>query len=204
MLFRSAVPIEKTVTVGVVILRNKTQATGGTPVIAQPVVEKDLVIAQERYAQAGIRLSWSISTEDPPSGVDLSNGLTEYTSNTPTAEEKALFDGLATVATNDIQVFYVNFLSPAPGSTGESFSPAQFNGVAVARYTNNLVISATTKGFSTLPHELGHLLLNTGGHEGDSKNMMYGVVDNVNRLLAKKRFRLDQQNTMHSNSNLVK
>lgn len=198
---KTPVPVEKTTSLSVVILR---QTVGGSPVISQTAVENDLKIAQERYAQVGIKLAWTINTDDPPNGVVLADGLTEFTGNTPTAEEKALFDGLGTPATNDIHVFYVNFFSPAPGSTGEAFPPSYFSSSADASYTNNLVISATLKGFSTLPHEIGHILLNDASHEPDSKNLMYGTVDNVNRLLAKKRFRPDQETKMHSNTNLVK
>lgn len=163
---RKPVPVEKTASLSVVILR---QTAGGTPVIGQPAVEDDLKVCQERYATIGVKLSWSITTADPPAGVDLSNGLTEYSGNTPTSEEKALMDGLGTSATTDFHVFYVNSLSD--GSLGESFSPSQFSQLADQRYTNNVIIPAN-RSFFAPPHELGHIFLNDGSHPANRMNLM--------------------------------
>jgi hypothetical protein len=195
---RTPVPVEKTVTFGVVILRNKAQASGGTPVLPQADVETDLKIAQERYAQMGIKLAWSISIADPPPGVDLSDGLTEYTSNTPTPEEKSLLDGLATAADNDMQAFYVNFMSQS--SYGESFSKGQFTNAADVKYTGNVVVSSTRRSY-VLAHELGHILTNTGNHHPETINLMHQWVGASTGALISEAKRLDaqQQQIMRAN-----
>jgi len=187
------VPVEKTVNFGVVILR---QSTGGAPVIAQTTVEQDLKVAQERYAQAGIKLSWLISIADPPAGVDLSDGLTEFTTTTPSAEESALLtSSLATSTTDDLHIFYVNHLAPAPGSFGEAFPEAIF-GV----FGGNMIVSSTRMPF-TLPHELGHILRNDNGgpqtHSADPFHLMRGGgTSATNRLGASKRVTVNDESTM--------
>jgi hypothetical protein len=194
---KTPVPVQKTVNFEVIILR---QAAGGAPVIDQADVENDLKIAQERYAQTGIKLTWSINISDPPAGVDLADGLTEFTSNTPTVEEKALFDGLGTASSNDIQVFYVNFLHPAPGSKGEAFPPSYFSLPNDAQYTNNVVMSASQRGPFTLPHELGHILLNDESHDSESIRLMRNGTSLTNGLSESKRISSSQEQTMQGSS----
>ena len=193
------VPIGKTVNIGVVILRNKSQMSGGTPVVAQGDVEQDLKLGNERYAQAGIKLSWTISAEDPPAGVDLSNGLTEFTApGAPSAEESSLLtSSLATATTADLQVFYVNNFAPAPGSAGEAFPEAAFTGPL----GGNVIISAARKPF-TLPHELGHILKNddgvsnNGGHSSDPIHLMRSGTSTINTLGASKRLTTSEATTV--------
>jgi hypothetical protein len=192
---KAPVPVEKTVSIGVVILRNKAQAAGGTPVIAQADVEQDLKRGNERYAQAGIKLSWTISTEDPPAGVDLSDKFDEYPQpGSPTAEETALFNAPFVTATqDDIQVIYVNELSS--GSAGEAFWKAAFN----APLSDNVIMSAQRKPF-TLPHELGHVLENSGNHVAPTINLLRSGTSAIDRLGASKRVTPTQEQTFRGSS----
>lgn len=70
------------------------------------VVLRDVRIANERYAQVGMRISATIRVEDPPAGVNLEDGrLDEYPDPAHlTDEEKALFNGLATESTDDVDL----------------------------------------------------------------------------------------------------
>jgi hypothetical protein len=163
---KTPVPVEKTTSFSVVLLR---QTAGSAAVITQAAVESDLKLCQERYSTVGVKLSWTITTADPPAGVNLSNGLTEFSSNTPTIEEKALMDGLGTPSTSDFHVFYVNSLSN--GSLGEAFPPSYFSQAADQKYTNNVIIPAN-RSFFAPPHELGHIYLNDGSHPPDRINLM--------------------------------
>ncbi|MEI6736612.1 MAG: hypothetical protein WCL31_06820, partial [Actinomycetes bacterium] len=191
---KTPIPVKKTVTLGVVILRNKALLNGGVPVILQADVEADLKIAQERYAQTGIKLEWSITTEDPPAGVNLVDGLSEYSApGSPTSEETALFDGTFVTATqDDIQVIYVNNFSPAPGSSGEAFWRAAFS----APLSDNVIISASGRKPFTLAHEVGHLLENSGNHVSSTVNLLRSGTSTSNSIGASKRLTDAQTQTM--------
>ncbi|MEO5915685.1 MAG: hypothetical protein ABIS50_15735 [Luteolibacter sp.] len=193
---KAPVPVKKTVTLGVIILRNKAQSLGGTPLILEDAVESQLKIALERYAQTGIKLEWSISTQDPPVGVDLSDGLSEFIDiGTPTSEEIALCNGpFVTAALDDVQVIYLNKLSPA-GSIGETFISAGFG----APVSDNIIITQEAGPF-TLAHELTHLLENTGAHTATTINLRRLGVSVENKIGASKRLTMEQGEQMKKSS----
>ena len=96
---------------------------------------------------------------------------------------------LGTSTTDDIQVFYVNYLK---SSVSEAFREAVFpaplgeNIIAAAKYTPG--------GGYPLPvhfqvaHELGHLLLNDGLHPSNTYQIMRSGASTDNTLGAAKRF----------------
>lgn len=187
----------RTVTFSIFILRNKPLASGGTEVISQASVQGDLALANQQYGQICVKLSAAISIVDPPAGVDLSDGLDEFTvAGVPTAEEKALLDGLATASTADIQMFWVNSLSN--GSRGEAFIPQSSTG-ANAKYANNEIVSNSRTPF-TLGHELGHVLLNEGAHHGTQTNLMRNSTSPANAVDASKRLDTTQETTIRSHA----
>jgi hypothetical protein len=186
---KTPVPVEKTVPLAVVILR---ESAGGPPVIAQATVETDLRIAQERYAQVGVRLSWAISINDPPPGVNLTDGsLDEFSvPQSPTAEEIALITGLGTPKTDDLHVFYVNQLSS--GSFGEAF----IESITPSPIGENVIISSSRRPF-TLPHELGHVLKADGNHVSNVFQLMRGSGTSATNVLgASKRLNVPEQTTI--------
>jgi hypothetical protein len=193
------VPAEKTVTVNVVILRNKSLVTGGVAVISELAVNAEFKEVNERYAQAGIRITHNLSTVDPPLGVDLSDGLTEFIAvGSATAEEHSLITGAGTATTDDIHVFYVNHLT---SSFGEVFREAVFP----APLGENIIAGAETTpgggGTSSVhfnvAHELGHLLKNDGSHPYNPYQLMRGGgTSATNTLGASKRFLVDEITTM--------
>jgi hypothetical protein len=198
---KTPVPLKKTVNFSVVILR---QTVGGSPVVAQPAVESDLRIAQERYAQVGIKLTWSISIADPPAGVDLTDGLLVAGGDLATMrkvapEARVLIGSLGTAATNtDIHLFYVNVV--------DAFGSAGNRGVALAdywfdasedTYLYNCFVAASRAPF-TVPHELAHLLADEA-HHSSSYNLLKNGTSPTNTLDASKRLDTTQESKMQSN-----
>ncbi len=125
------------------------------------------------YAPVGIlfKIEGKIQTVDPPAGVDLSNGLDEFTRYDDkgkaimTTEEKALLgdDKLRTPTDDDIEVYYVNYLSingKPPGHSAEAFEASN---VPDAKYADSIISRGAT-AYTTLAHEIGHVLMDAGGH----------------------------------------
>jgi hypothetical protein len=126
----------------------------------------DVAFANTILCQCGIELnivggeSWATNLMDkiPPN-----NSLNEYSSpGSPTAEEVEMLShhpgGQA------IHMYFVPALSA--GSEAESFWSSGFptvnNGVAVADYARNCAVA----------HEIGHVLLDDGGHHPNKDNLM--------------------------------
>ncbi len=150
------VPVEKAVDVTTVILRDKPQAAGGVELISQTVVTSFWKIANERYAQRGVRLNVThAGVKDPPTGVDLSPPGLNVTDSSGadllagngivSQESKDLITGLGTGASSaDIHVFYVNTLTvagfPAGGAAIADFAFA----ASEDTFTYNVVLSNPT------------------------------------------------------------
>ena len=173
------VPVVKRLKLHVNILKDQP-GPAGQPVV--PDVAGDLRAINERFAQMGIKVEATVDAPvDPPAGVDLSDGLTEYPDLVGgaipmTDEEKALLGtaALRTVADDDVEVYFVNALSNR--SYGEAFWAA---GVPDAKYKNSVVIQSTREAFWILAHEVGHVLLNSGDHFNGAnvnQNLMKGKV----------------------------
>lgn len=183
--YRLPGPAERTVEVNIVILR---ETVGGATVFGAGISDVDAIakveafwrIAQERYAQVGINLDYSIVVRDPPAGVNLADGLLVSAHNTlQTAlppESKALIDALGTKGNpNDIHVFYVKQLRG--GTSVDKFAgglalPEYIFNSLDPDYSYNIFIdgpdsnTSLTRGGYVAAHELGHLLRDAR-HEGD-------------------------------------
>lgn len=131
-------------------------------------IADDLKNGNDVLCQCGIELvdaggeSWVTTLMDrtPPAGV-----LNEYTvSGTPTGEESELL-AHQPGGTGAVHVYYVPSLSS--GSRGESFAASQFPLV-----TNHAVVISDAAAVDTFAHELGHVLLDDGGHHGNADNLM--------------------------------
>ena len=162
--------VQKVVKVHVTILRNKALADGGEGVVKAEIAAADLLRANEQYAQVGIRLVGTFQTIDPPAGVDLSNGLAEFTRVDAagdvvlTAEEVALMvPANRTAALDDIELYYVNYLSGT--SRGEA---VHFSTAPAPRFEDSVIISADAMAAVpgrerfVVAHEIGHILLDAG------------------------------------------
>ena len=173
---RETVPVVKVVKLHVNILRDKKMADGGVAVVAQAVAEGYVAKANEIYAQVGIRFAATYITVDPPTdaGVDLSDGLTENEGKADlqgklimSDEEKALLGDtgvakLRTTALDDIEVYFVNYLAPKDNKTqGESFTAAL---VPAGKYNDSVILSSDAMVYTTLAHEIGHVLMDRMGH----------------------------------------
>ena len=198
---KTPVPVEKKVTLNIIIM-NLT--VGGAPVIQQTDVENDLKIAQERYAQVGIKLKWSTNIKDSPAGVDLTDGLLVASGNPATMrkvspEARNLIGAWGTTSPQaDISVFYVNIV--------DAFGFAGNRGVAIADYwfdasegiyLNNCFVAASRRPF-TLPHELAHLLADES-HHSSTYNLLKDGTSTTNSVGASKRLEVSQESKIQSN-----
>lgn len=187
--------------------------------VAQPQKIADEIEAmKERYAQAGIQANVVTVQKDIPAGVDLSNGLqipdlpaVGAPPQEPTilAEEMALMNGVATAATNDIEIIYVPRISDVSTPTEESalgyaYNPSKFTNQAHTKYHNTMFVSATAKLY-VQAHELGHILLDDESHSthgaDDTSNLMLLNVNqgNLTTLNASKRLTQEQETKMYTN-----
>jgi len=144
---------EKTVTVDV------TYLAGGSTSLGSHLAKANTVYSQAKVKVAsGKEMTLNEADSKKILGEDLV--LKEYDSpDSPTAEELELLKVNRTGG--KITMYYVKALSQ--GSIGEAFFPGagQVPGFVYASPTSR-----------TWPHELGHVLLNDGGHPGDPKNFM--------------------------------
>jgi len=165
-----------------IILRDKPLADGGTEVVSVAEAESWLAVANERYAQTGIELTWSTpAIHDPPSGVNLvdSDKLLVRQSSALVylaSEAKALVDNLGTTGNiSDIHIFFVGELriGSAP-AVGSSVAEYYYHNSENA-YLYNIFIGHSSSGASmgyVVAHEVGHLLTNFG-HQSYGWQLMY-------------------------------
>lgn len=114
-------------------------------------------------------MSWvtDILDQDAPTGV-----LNEYSSpGSPTAEETAML-AYQPGGASAVHAYFVPGLSA--GSRGEAFWPAAFPKLPGA------VVISDSAAADTFAHELGHVLMDDGGHHADPDNLMAsGSIRNV-------------------------
>jgi hypothetical protein len=92
--------------------------------------------------------------------------LDEYASvGKPTPEEKKLTSEADGHSAGAISVYYVKSMSR--GNTGESFWPKDWPTI------NPSVVVTSKDTKETFSHELGHVLLNDGGHHPNKDNLMF-------------------------------
>ncbi len=144
---------EKTVTVDVTYLQ------GGSTDLGTHISKANSV-----YKQAAVKVASGkeVTLDETQSKKILGDDLVlkEYDDPaSPTAEELELLKQNRTPG--KITMYYVKALSQ--GSIGEAFWPG------VGQVPGFVYASSNTR---TWPHELGHVLLNDGGHPGDPKNFM--------------------------------
>lgn len=181
---RATVPVKKVVTLHINILN----VAKGQPAIGVAGALKDVDWADRIYAAAGILFHASIDTVDPPSKINLSDGLLSHfiyglgtigqNKIKLTPEEMALLGAATLRAKNNIDVYYVNYLAnkdgkPFPtGGYAESFPASR---VPDAKYADSIIVSADKEVYQTLAHEIGHILMNTANHvTGSIVNLMAG------------------------------
>ena len=220
------VPVEKTVTLNVVILRTEQ---GGNGIVSKDKVQKDLLVAQERFAQVGVKLKWGknnaeddIDEKDPLGQVGTSGGkLREVFPVNVYNKEKDKFE--FTKATEDlismhgssskkiINVFYVNqmsawALSEIPGANqvvklspyGYSFPP-----FISEKYRHNCIISKDSieeiPSRFILAHELAHILANEDHKKGSGRdiNLLKDLISNDNTYKSTKRLTKEQKTKIH-------
>jgi hypothetical protein len=158
---------KKTVTVNVTYLK------GGSTDIATHLTKANTVYAAARVdVKKGKEKTLDEAASKAILGDDLI--LDEFDDPaTPTTEEKALIKENRTAKT--ITMYYVGSMSK--GSIGEAFYPA------AGQPASFVYASPNTR---TWPHELGHVLLDSGDHPGDADNFMAqtSVASGVEKMTA--------------------
>jgi hypothetical protein len=196
---KSPIPASVSVDVNVVILKD---SVGGEPVITESEALHEMFVVQERFAQAQLKVDFTITIKDPPEGVDLLDGL-HFSQIITTAEEIAVMEGLGTNELNDVYVFFVNFFRP-PGATGYARIPLKLGpNDPTMKYINNAFISVDAKTRSTVSHELGHIFINQD-EDDNPINLMYLLYDDTNTILSKKRLYDRQDTRINNNGSIIK
>lgn len=207
----SVPPSLKSVNVCIVILRDKPQAQGGTPVISTTAVESQWHAVQERYAQVGVQVNWTGPTiADPPTNVDLlTDGLLvrpSSTSRVVAAEARAVISNLGTQPDiSDIHIFYVNYCMAGSGALyGTAIADYWYDETEEA-YIYNVFMSSNAQLLMPA-HELGHLLTDAGyGGAVPLENIMYDAAgyDFDNSAVTDcKRYNSVQEGLIRSNSHV--
>ena len=194
----AGVPHTKNVKVHVMLLRNKAKADGGEEIVSQAVADVTMRWANEQFAQIGLLIIPTYIAVDPPAGVNLTDGLdvhpvTARDSNGKvqvTPEEAALLaHPLRTNATDDVELFFVNYFEP-DDRRGEAF----FASVNPDARFDDAVIIRKNFGKFTVAHELGHILLDKGHYLGPLKyaNLMHSPTS-IEEVTGTKRLLMSQQ-----------
>lgn len=155
---------EKMVHIIPVILRDDT---GGQAVVTVNQAAEFFNLACQRFAQVGVGITWSSPVVcDPPTGVDLSDGLTVRYANDSTNladEAKALISGLGTAGNpDDIHVFFVTRVKAGDHlKAGSAVANYYYMGTEDQPYWYNAFLSSNScpdrLGYG-VAHELAHLL----------------------------------------------
>jgi hypothetical protein len=171
------------VKVNICVMRNSSN-TG--PVVTRPVVEEHVKRANERYAQAGIRLKVlgiidMGGTGDPGKPLPTSetanfqDGFDGTYPDFPflTSDEKALFalhDGDA----NSLDVYYVEFGAGWKALHRAWSYPARDMKIGRPESKNVIVMDDVTENYKlTLAHEIMHILLNDGHRDFETQTSLF-------------------------------
>jgi hypothetical protein len=192
--------VTKNVKVHITILKN-----GGIEVIGSEAATLAVHKANEQTAQVGILLIPS-TPQIVNSPVNLNDGFEAVTNITNgildmTTEEQALLGDatLRTAATDDVELYFVNHFGNRPTLRGQSY---WFAGVPENKYVDSVIISVEQYKAFTISHEIGHLLLNSGGHYTGAlwpANLMRSGTSAADSADASKRLTSDQQTALLAN-----
>jgi hypothetical protein len=163
----AAVGPKKTVTV------NDTTLSGASGTLASALTYANARVYNQ--ANVEIKQGTSLALDDPKSKAILGADLIvdEYTNpSTPTIEEKNLLK--ENQSAGAVSMYFVKGFDK--GSLGESFWPA-----AAAGFVGFIV--GSTRSDNTFSHELGHVLLDDGGHTvPDDTYLMHSTAHDPTKL----------------------
>jgi hypothetical protein len=198
------------VSVSIVILRNMKEADGGANVISVATVESFWKIVRERYAQLGVDITWSGPViKDPPSGVDLSDGLLVVESSAPkkiAAETKTLIDAYGTKGDRtDIHVFYANDVKGWGSAQGGIALADYWFDESEEDYLDNILLDDSTSspwGGYAAAHELTHITTDTDHPTALTWRLMHGAVLRTTGVTGSRRLTVSEETTIKGNSHV--
>lgn len=194
------IPIySQTINIVTKVLKNSS----GTPFVPLADVVSDLVMAEERLAQIGVKLNWVAPVAvDVPSGIDSSGIVTaQIDPRVVAADGRTMIAALGTTnSTMDIHVFYVNFLFSGTSTVaGLAIMDSEFDSTEAA-YKYNAFIAKDRRPF-VLAHEIVHLFSDLGHNNASEINLMrQGVMNETNVIYGRKRLHPSEQSAVLSNT----
>jgi len=198
------------------LISMRNNAKTGT-YFSNPEILTEVTRMNEGWAQACIGFADSgggeitaadINATDQPIGVNLDDDLTDYVAPggliLETAEEKALLGGVKDASARTIDVIFLGTFATA-GVIGEAFWDAGTVAPgATPGHARTVVIARSGYPF-VAPHEVGHVLLNTGdryvGADPDN-NVMRGVANPADTVTSTKRLTNTQVTDARSTTDL--
>jgi len=165
----------------------------------QEITEADI---QERDQPKGVDLDSDSDNDGQPDGLDEFHTITDASGNiriVETDEERALISGLKDNDDLTLDIIFVNRLSR--GSRGESFPDSVTLAPEADPNHKRTIIIALNRSPFTTPHEIGHVLLNSGHHfesndpNEEYRNLMRSGTSDTDAVNESKRLTPDQVNT---------
>ena len=165
----------------------------------QEITEADIL---ERDQPKGVDLDSDSDNDGQPDGLDEFHTITDASGNihiVETDEERALISGLKDNDDLTLDIIFVNRLSR--GSRGESFPDSVTLAPEADPNHKRTIIIALNRSPFTTPHEIGHVLLNSGHHfesndpNEEYRNLMRSGTSDTDAVNESKRLTPDQVNT---------
>jgi hypothetical protein len=173
-------------------------------------VAQALEIANQKFAQTGITLTWEYPVAcAPPAGVTLTNGLTirsPYGSTNLDVEAKAAIAGVSNIGpSSDIHIIFANELNAGDRHPyGSAVTQSYYAGISDEPYWYNAFVAVTNAPDQLglrIAHELGHLL-EDDGHGSNTWQVMYVHPQNPSDSVGARRFLDEEETRMRENDHV--
>jgi hypothetical protein len=185
---------------------NKAYTARLTEADARTRIERDVKIANERYAQVGVKFIFdpnAIAFPQVPqqiiSGVINTSSAPVNGDNNLTDDEKALLQaGFNSASTSDLEIYYVKSITSSNTAfQGWSFASSTYQNMTTPDVNDSLLIANAT-GLYTLGHEMYHLFDQLAQHSQSKTNLFYNsptwvIEESLGKVIDTKRLLPSQQ-----------